>query len=171
MDASRPGWRPLTRVADALEWLLLAVGTTAFALLVLTVGAQVFARNVLAMGLGWTLDLAQLLFTWCIFLGAAIAVRRRVHYQVDLLPPSWLRVQALLGLIAFAASAVVVYVMIASGLIMIEISGRRFNQALGISGAWFYAAIPVSAAAAAFFLLEQAVTELRRLVGGEPGPA
>ncbi len=155
----------MVRLADGLEAALLAVGTVAFGLLVLTVAAQVFARNVLTMGLGWSLDLAQFLFTWCIFLGAAIAVRRRAHYQVDLLPPSWLRVQALLGLFAFVAAAVVVGVMIASGLVMIEIAGRRLNQALRISEAWFYAAIPVSAAASAVFLLEQAVAEAYRLAG------
>ncbi len=162
--ARPPGWRPLTRFADGLEWLLQAVGTAAFAALVVTVAAQVFARNVLAMGLGWSLDLAQLLFTWCIFLGAAIAVRRRLHYQVDLFPEGWVRVQALLGLVAFLASAVVVGVMIASGIIMIDVTGRRFNVALRISQAWFYAAIPVAAGAAAVFLVEQAVVELRRLV-------
>ena len=150
-------------VADAVEWLLVTVGTLAFGALVVTVSAQVFARNVLSMGLGWSLDLAQLLFAWCIFIGAAIAVRRRLHYHVDLFPEGWVRVQALLGLVAFLASTVVVGVMIASGVIMLEVTGRRFNQALRISQAWFYAAIPVSAGAAAVFLVEQAVAELRRL--------
>jgi len=156
---------PLGRVADALERLLLLVGTAAFAALIVTVAFQVFARNVLGIGMVWTLDLAQLLFAWCIFLGGAIAVRRNAHYRVELIPEHWTRVLAVLGVFAFVMSMLVVGVLLLSGATMIGVTGGRHNQALGISQAWFYAAIPAGAAASAVFLLERVALTISRLRG------
>ncbi len=47
---------------------------------------QVLTRNVLRIPMLWTSDVAQLLFAWLIFVGAAIGLRQGAHYDVDLLP-------------------------------------------------------------------------------------
>jgi TRAP-type C4-dicarboxylate transport system permease small subunit len=154
---------PLGSIAEWLERGLLLAGTVAFATLIITVALQVLARNVLGMSMGWTLDLAQLLFAWCIFLGAAIAVRRNAHYRVELIPEHLTGVLAALGLFAFVVSMIVVGVLLWSGWTMLEVTARRHNQALGISQAWFYAAIPCGAAASAVFLLERVSITLQRL--------
>jgi TRAP-type transport system small permease protein len=159
----------LGHIADWLERGLLLAGTLAFGALIVTVALQVLARNVLGMGMAWTLDLAQLLFAWCIFMGAAIAVRRNAHYRVELIPEHWTRVLAVLGLFAFVMSMVVVWVLLQSGWAMLEVTMRRHNQALGISQAWFYAAIPFGAAASAVFLVERMSITWRRLRGEKSG--
>lgn len=156
---------PLGSIAEWLERGLLLAGTVAFAALIVTVALQVLARNVLGIGMAWTLDLAQLLFAWCIFMGAAIAVRRNAHYRVELIPERLTRTLAVLGLFAFIVSMVVVGVLLWSGWAMLEVTARRHNQALGISQAWFYAAIPAGAAASAVFLLERVSITLHRLHG------
>lgn len=166
---SAPG--PLGSVAQWLEWGLLVAGTVAFAALIVTVALQVLARNVLGVSIGWTLDLAQLLFTWCIFSGAAIAVRRNAHYRVELVPEHLTGLLAVLGLFAFVVSMVVIGVLLWSGWVMLEVTASRHNQALGISQAWFYAAIPFGAAASAVFLLERVsitLHSLRRARDGAP---
>lgn len=147
----------LKRLNDLLELLLAAVVAVAFAGMVGTVALQVIARNILKTSMIWTLDVAQLLFAWCIFLGAAIALRQGRQYVVTLLPDRFARTNAAIGLFAFAASVVVVWVMIQAGFDMAERAGRRTKQSLGLSEFWFYVAIPLGGVASASFLLEQAV--------------
>lgn len=155
----------LKTVNDWVERLVFWALSALFAGLIVTVATQVFARNVLEIGVIWTLDLAQLLFAWCIFLGAAVALRRGGQYVLHLFPDTWRTVNAAIGLFAFLASLAVVWVMIDAGLTIIERFGRRTNQALGISEGWFYAAIPVGAAVSGLFLLEQGWNRVVSLLG------
>ena len=55
-----------------------------FGVLCVTVFYQVLVRNVFGGGGLWTFDIAQLTLTWCVFVGAAVAVRRGMHYYVEM---------------------------------------------------------------------------------------
>lgn len=146
-----------------LERLLLAVLAGAFAALIVVVFLQVFARNVLAIPLVWTLDLAQLLFSWCIFLGAAVALRWDAHYALDLVPAHWRTATAALRVVAHLGAAVVIAVLGVSGWAFTQIGLNRFAASLGISEFWFFLPIPLGALAMAAFLAELFPTDVRRL--------
>jgi len=157
----------LKRFNDLLEFAVTAAIAVAFAGMVATVALQVIARNILKMSMIWTLDVAQLLFAWCIFLGAAVALRQGRQYVLTLLPERFARTNAAIGLFAFAASVVVVWVMIQAGFDMAERAGRRTKPSLGLSEFWFYVAIPLGGIVSASFLLEQASNRLRILRDGQ----
>ena len=142
---------------ERLERLFCVLLSLAFAGLIVTVFLQVLARNVLERPLIWTLDVAQLLFAWCIFIGAAVAFRRGGHYALDLWPQSWGGARMLVGILAWLASAVVIYVLVRYGIVLGEMALRRQSASIGISEVWFFLPIPLGAAAMALFLVEQAI--------------
>ena len=151
----------LTRLNTLLERFFGAILAALFAGLILVVFLQVVARNILRVPMIWTLDMAQLLFSWCIFLGAALAFRHGQHYIVDIWPRAG-RFNFLLLIVPFLASAVVIYVLVRNGALMAEIGLNRTSPALGISEFWFFLPIPLGGLCMALFLLERALADLRR---------
>ncbi|MCB2100765.1 MAG: TRAP transporter small permease [Rhodobacterales bacterium] len=146
-----------------LEWLLTRLLTTCFGALIAVVFIQVFARNVLVLPQIWTLDVAQLLFAWCIFIGAAVALRWDAHYTLDLFPDHWTAPRALFRVIGHVGSVIVVWVLIAPGWTFAQIGLNRFAPAIGISEFWFFLPIPLGGLAMALFLAEMIPDDLRAL--------
>ncbi|MCR9137829.1 MAG: TRAP transporter small permease [Alphaproteobacteria bacterium] len=132
-----------------------------FAGLILVVFIQVVARNILQVPMIWTLDMAQLLFSWCIFLGAALAFRQGQHYVVDIWPPHG-RFNLLPVIIPVVASAIVIYVLVWNGYLMSQIGLNRTSPALGISEFWFFVPIPLGGVCMALFLIETTLEGLRK---------
>ena len=137
-----------------LERVLLVALAALFAVMICDVFLQVFARNVLKIPLVWTLDVAQLMFSWTIFIGAAVALRWNAHYHLDLLPVSWKRSNAVLRIFSNVAAICVVGVLLVNGWKFAEIGLNRISPAMEISEFWFFLPIPLGAAIMACFLLE-----------------
>jgi len=133
----------------------------AFAGLILVVFIQVAARNVLQVPMIWTLDLAQLLFAWCIFIGASLAFRRGAHYIVNLWPGTGF-MDVLSTRVSLAFSGIVIFVLISNGIKMSFIGLNRVSPALGFSEFWFFLPIPVGGVLMSLFLLEHVLQELKR---------
>jgi len=152
--------RALNRILDAMLQKLLAA---AFAGMIITVFMQVAARNILQEPLIWSLDVAQLLFAWCIFLGAALALRWGEHYTLELVPAHWRVVTSLIAVFAHCASAVVVGVLFFNGWIFADMGFSRFAPAIGISEFWFFLPIPLSGGVMILFLAEMIPDDLRRI--------
>lgn len=60
-----------------------------FAALTAIVALQVVNRLLLHQSFTWSEEIARFLFFWVVLLGAAISVRRRRHFVVDVSPASW----------------------------------------------------------------------------------
>jgi TRAP-type C4-dicarboxylate transport system permease small subunit len=163
-------WNSLKALNRLLEHALLGVLAAAFGALIAVVFAQVFARNVLAVPLIWTLDIAQLLFAWCIFLGAAVALRWNAHYSLELIPARWARTNTAMVLFAHVGSIVVVAVLITSGWAFAQIGLNRISLALGISEFWFFVPIPLGGAAMALFLAELIPADIRQAAAAWRSP-
>ena len=151
----------LTRLNSVLEGLFGTVLAGLFAGLILVVFIQVVARNILQVPMIWTLDVAQLLFSWCIFLGAALAFRKGQHYVVDIWPHTG-PFNMLPAIVPVLASAVVIYVLVRNGALMSEIGLNRTSPALGISEFWFFVPIPLGGVCMALFLVENTLASLRK---------
>ncbi|WP_366653638.1 TRAP transporter small permease [Fodinicurvata sp. EGI_FJ10296] len=150
------------RVTNAtVRWIELVLGM-GFLALIMTVGLQVAARNVFRIPLIWTLDLAQLLFSWLIFIGAAMAFRRGVHYTVDIVPEGWATLSAVLRVIGILASAVVIYVLIRYGFVLVGIRQTGLIQSLGISRAWMFLPLPICGLLMLVFLIESTIRLIRK---------
>ncbi|MEM7443115.1 MAG: TRAP transporter small permease subunit [Pseudomonadota bacterium] len=148
-------------INDIIERIVVALLTLAFAALVCVVGLQVLARNVLQVPMIWTPDLAQLLFAWCIFLGAAIAFRRSGHYEVNIWPTSGPLAQIPRS-VAFVGGVIVIGVLFYYGIDMTQRAMLRTNPSLGISELWFFISIPISGGLMALFLAERVIARLSR---------
>lgn len=133
-----------------VEWVCLLL----MVVLVADVFLGVFSRYVLQATFGWYDEVARLCFVWIIFLGAAVAVRRRLHFRMHLLidrfRPGARRIAervAVLAVIAFGA------VLVAGGVAMAPIAHRQVTDALEISQLWFFGALPVGGALMIVFAL------------------
>lgn len=154
-----------TRLCDAVARTTEAALAAGFGALVLTVGLQVFARNILKIPLIWTSDLAQMLFSWLIFVGAACAFRRGAHYSVDILPDRWDGARRWLDLAGYLLAGVVIYVLLVHGWTLAQIRASGTVQSLGISRFWMFVPIPLAGALMVLFLVEllsRFARELRR---------
>lgn len=124
--------------------------------LVVDVFLGVFSRYVLQATFEWYDEVARLCFVWIIFLGAAVAVRRRLHFRMhlllDRLGPAAQRSAGrfvTLTVIAFGA------ILVAGGIRMAPIAARQVTDALAISQLWFFGALPVGGALMILFAIPQ----------------
>jgi len=126
------------------------------AVLVADVFLGVWSRYVMRATFQWYDEVARLCFVWMIFLGAALAVRRRAHFRLHLLIDHFgvsarRRVDILVTLIVIAFAAV----LVAGGIAIAPLARRQVTDALEISMLWFYGALPVGGALMILFALPQ----------------
>lgn len=141
----------VSALVEGLSWL-------AFAALITTVGLQVLARNVLNSPMIWTSDLALLLFTWLVFIGAATGLRQGGHYVVDMLPRHWPYVALVIELLSISAGLCVVWILGVHGWTLAQMRASGQIQSLGLSRFWMYCALPVSGWIMALYLFEMIVS-------------
>lgn len=148
------------------QWLL-----PLLALLLGFITAGVFLQIVLRYGFDtsflWGEELSLFAFTWCIYLGAAICVRRRTHFAFDflagLLSGRAAAVQRLLvDLIVIAIAAV----LVVDGWTYAQLSIQRLSPALGITLFVPTIIIPVSGALMILAVIPAAVRDGRLLLTG-----
>jgi TRAP-type C4-dicarboxylate transport system permease small subunit len=126
------------------------VAVVLFAALTAVVGLQVINRLVLHQPFIWSEEIARFLFFWVVLLGAAISVRRRRHFVVDVMPGSWKRrtgpLGALLDMIPqLCILGFAVFLLVESiGYARVGLFRTASNS--GVNMALVYAAIPVFAA-------------------------
>lgn len=134
-----------------------------FAALIATIAWQVAGRELVGVPAIWTQEAALVLFTWCVFLGSAVAVRRSAHFACEVLPPrmvrgrAWLKLAGDLGIAAGSA------VLLWAGWSFAGIGLMRELATLGIREIWRMAALPVGAALMLLFLIEVAIRDLAAL--------
>lgn len=134
-----------------------------FGALILTIAWQVGGREVFLVPAIWTQEAALFLFTWCVFLGSAVAVRRSAHYVCEVLPPAMLRGRACLKLLGDAGIAIGAAVLFWGGWGFAEIGLFRDLETLGIAEAWQMAAMPAGAALMLLFLIEVTANDIAAL--------
>ncbi|MCX5907053.1 MAG: TRAP transporter small permease [Deltaproteobacteria bacterium] len=76
--------RAVTRFDDSLGKLEAGVLIALVATMTITVFLQVIYRYVLTQSLSWSEELARYLFAWISLLGAALAVKKRGHFGLEL---------------------------------------------------------------------------------------
>ena len=128
---------------NRLDRIFLTCLGAGFAGLVLIVLYQVVVRMIIRLPAVWTLELAQLVFTWLIFIGAIAAYYKGAHYRVDFVGEGWPRLNALVDLISTVIAGVVSAMLMYAGWLFVLRALPRTNPALGISEAWFYIPLPI----------------------------
>lgn len=158
----------LERVLDLLEqWVILPL--LAFCLAFITIG--VFIVVVMRYGFStsflWGEELSIFAFTWSVFLGAVVGVRRHIHLEFDFvgerLSGRWLGGQKLIIHLSILGVALLLLV---EGWTFAELSVRRFSPALGISLFVPTLVIPLSGALMILAVLPDLTRDARLILAG-----
>ena len=109
--------------------------------------AGIFSRYVLERTFVWYDEVARAGFTWLVFLGAAVAVRRGAHFGlhvfVELLPPPLKRpALALTPLVIVVFAAAITWL----GWLLMRHGATQTTAVMGMPVSWIYAALPVGGA-------------------------
>jgi len=152
-----------------LRWCLYNPGELAgmglSILLTVIVFLQVIFRYFLHIPLAWGEEFAMFLFQWVSFVGAAVAVRHRFHYTLDLVtkrfPGRWKIATEILG---SAALFITAYLMIHMGIGMMGITKFQTYSVLGISVAYGYLVIPISGAMMIYYHVPIFTRQIQALI-------
>lgn len=124
--------------------------------------AETVMRDFFGLSLIITDELSRYLMVWTALLAAALLVYEDGHIRIALLPDALgpLGAKMIYALSQLVVIAFLVAVIVASVMIMPSIT-RQNTVTLGVSMAWFYAALPVSSALMVVFALRNLVVKLR----------
>ena len=121
-----------------------SVGIIVFCMLSL-LSVQIFFRYVLNNSIYWAEEIVRYMFTWMIFLGAAVNVRRKGHIVIEVLlermPP---KVQRPVELLVHVQVMIVLVVMTIKGAQFTYMTRDSQSMVTDIPLACLYAAVPVS---------------------------
>lgn len=157
--------RGLDRVLDGL--LFMVLGSMAGIVFV-----NVFFRFVLKNSLSWADEMAQVLMIWLTFLGAAVAMRDRMHYAFDYLvrrlPAGAQRVVVIGGHLLCIAMTILLIYWSAQVTYLIT---AWVMPATGMPRSWVYAACPVGSLFILFYQIRNLVEDWRTRAPSTGGPA
>jgi len=145
----------------ALEKALRAVVAALVATIAVMVAAQVVFRYAVQEPIVWSEEFTTLCYQWLSYLGAALAVRYRAHYGVDLfvrfLGPRWKR---LLEWLDHAVVWSLALFMVVYGWRIVESSALQMYPTLPFSVGTGYLVLPI--AGVLFMLMDLPVLRERR---------
>lgn len=146
---------------DALEKLLRVIVAALVVAIVVLVGAQIVFRYAVEEPIVWSEEATTLCYQWLSFLGAALAVRYRAHFGVDmlvrLLGARWKSWIARLEHVVVWLLAVF---MVVYGIRIVQSSALQMYPTLPFSVGMGYLILPISGVL--FVLMDWAVFLERR---------
>ena len=153
----------LKKINDFLSWILGACSLVLVVVFTCVVFLQVMARNYLLISVPWTDEVALIFFVWSVLLGAAVGLRKRSHFLVDLFPKSYVRVNSLMDFIAGLLVLVMVVVFLWCGVTFTRMGLRRNFSSIIVSQAWLFVSMPLSSVCMLLFSAENIVHDTQRL--------
>lgn len=152
----------MSRYLAAVGHLIKLIVASLILLILLLVCIQVFCRFVLNSALPWPEEAVTILMIWSLFLGGAFALLHREHmginYFVDRLPPKLkAAVDILVQIIIVGTCGVIIY----SGYFEAMMLKDLHTGALGISRAWAYSAVPISAVLYLIFAIYLIIKDIK----------
>jgi TRAP-type C4-dicarboxylate transport system permease small subunit len=132
------------------------------AVLIIAVFLQVFARVFVLVPMVWTEELARYAFVWMVFLGASIGVKKHTHFSLTFIIdkfPAFLK--KFINIFITSLIFIAIIVMLIQGTRYTLFTGLKSSAPhLGISMAFVFSAIPVSA----LLMLLYLVVDIKKLI-------
>ena len=153
----------LKAISDVLEFLCKLIGGLAVFAFVCVISLQVILRNIFHMPLIWANDVSVILFVWAVFFGAAVAVRYRQHFVMDIIPPRFEKANCILDIVGVLSGYVFFAFLIYYGYDYTVMGLRRLSPSLNIPQAYFFACIPLSGLFMMWFNTSVFISDIRRL--------
>lgn len=125
--------------------------------------ARVVDRYLIRLPVRGFQEITILAFTWGIFLGSALAVRRRSHFKINIWPD-----ESSINIIPDTISKVIIlvlgFIFLIQGYDMAVSSLTRFSRELGLSRAIFIAPIPIMGALIILFFIEDMADNIKSYI-------
>jgi TRAP-type C4-dicarboxylate transport system permease small subunit len=136
-------------LARALEYLLALM----LVVITLLVFANVLTRYVLMYSIIWSEEVARFAFIWLIFIGTAVAIKRKAHFHLSLFEFADGSI-AKRGTEALATLAVLAlsFVLVHQGIALVGSTMGQSSPNIGIPMGYAYVAIPLAGALILVFL-------------------
>ena len=168
--SASPRW--IQKALDSLAAINGLIATVVFVALTLVVSLQVFTRFLLHVPFIWSEEAARFLFFWVALLGAAMSVKTRRHFVLDVRGAARradpeIRPPDLLPDLCVLAFAVL---LLAQGIGYTGVGFLRTASNSQVNMAAVYAAIPVFAALAALYAAGNLVLDAAALLRGGAAP-
>lgn len=133
-----------SKFLDALEKVEKAILAITVAIMIIIITYQVIMRYVFANANSWSEELARYLFIYDVMIGAAMAIRRNSHLQIDILinlmKP---KARILLSIVATLAGMVFIGFLFAYSITLVQTGARTMSAGLGIPMSIPYACMPI----------------------------
>ena len=143
-----------------------------FTALTAVVLLQVVSRLVLQLPIIWSEEAARFLFFWVVLLGAAMSVRRRRHFTLDVMPRRWReghgKKRFLLTIVPDVCVLGFAAFLVAQGFGYMAAGTFRTATNSRVNMALVYAAIPVFAALTVVYSMVNLVADYHAFRGGRP---
>ena len=136
----------LVRLNNCIESILSYLCAILLALFTFLVSLQIIARGILDYSIAWSIEASLMAFIWSVFLGAPIALRHRLHFNIEIFPKSWVKCNLVLDIFADLCCYLVLYVMVVYGVEFTRMGIPQYFSYLYISQAYLMVAIFVSGA-------------------------
>ena len=134
--------RGYSKFLDVLEKVEKAILAVTVGIMVIIIAYQVIMRYIFAHANSWSEELARYLFIYDVMIGAAIAIRRNSHLQIDILinlmKP---KVRTILTIIATLAGMVFMVFLLSYSITLVQTG--TMSAGLGIPMSIPYSCMPV----------------------------
>ena len=124
--------RGYSKFLDVLEKVEKAILAVTVGIMVIIIAYQVIMRYIFAHANSWSEELARYLFIYDVMIGAAIAIRRNSHLQIDILI-----------IIATLAGMVFMVFLLSYSITLVQTGARTMSAGLGIPMSIPYSCMPV----------------------------
>ena len=162
----------MTKFLDLWQKLLTWIMALLVAVLILPVCLQVFSRftDIIPRYI-WTEELSRFCFVWMVMIGAMIALRERLHFDVDLWSPVSPRTDALLRMVSNAFVLIFSGVMIVWGIGFTKFGWNQTSELADLPMWLIFIAWPLTGFTWVMFLVEAFVRDVGMYRRNEALPA
>jgi TRAP-type C4-dicarboxylate transport system permease small subunit len=158
-------FQPIERMSKLLARATEIAAITMTCVMLVALLLQIISRYFFGATIVWTEELALLMFTWVIFLGGTLGVRKRFHARLRFLldyGPAWSRL--LLERFTDLVIAVFSVFLIIAGIDYLRETTGSFSAAVEYPLEWLYVVAPVTGA----LMLVHAIAALLAPIQLEP---
>lgn len=152
------------RISDILNKICEKIVIATIGGYIVVMFVQVILRNFLPQyAFPWADGVCRYLFIWSVFIGAAVAAKRKGHIAVTLLPDILKKKKAksyaiIVGIITLCFLAIM-FITTYTGLILVEVGLIQQSDSLPISVSWVYAALPLGGVIVIYQLFVTALSD------------
>ncbi len=141
--------------------VIIAIQVTILSIVVL---AQVIFRYVLNQPLAWSEEIARFLLIWIVLLAAAVGVKRKSHFSVDILTKKFTeRTNQLLSFAMDIFLFILIFdVMVINGMYLTKMTFRQISPALNIRVAYVYSAVLVGGILSCCYILDDLLSFIQK---------